>query len=409
MSITRRELLLNLLMLTASLVAIGVLFEVGVRTLAPQTVLTLKGLYISDSEVGFRHRPGFVGHERNPEYDTLVFIDERGYRVPAEPEARAADAYRVVGLGDSFTFGSGVEAEEVYLERIEDLLRDTGSPGRPVQVVNAGVGGMGLGNEARLLETDGGVLQPDLVIVGFYVGNDVRDVMCGWDRFVVDRDGFLHWKDEIINRYWHPLRPGEIVRDGTLPERQGIQSTGALPIPFKDVLKRNLHSYLFLQRRYDALRARLRPATEGALKEFTVFNMEALLLKKYPPELDNAWDQVRGILAQMDAWTHERGARLVIVAIPIGEQIYPAMWEHTQSLYGLDPTDFDLDKPQRLVSKIGEELGVPVIDVRGALRDAAREGPELYYRKDIHWTPRGHDVAAHEIVRQLGDLNLFSR
>ena len=108
-------------------------------------------------------------------------------------------------------------------------------------------------------------------------------------------------------------------------------------------------------------------------------------------------------------WTHERGARLAIVAIPIGEQIYPAMWEHTQSLYGLDPKDFDLDKPQRLVSKIGGELGVPVIDVRGALRDAAREGPELYYRKDIHWTPRGHDVAAHEIVRQLGDLNLLSR
>ena len=102
MSITRRELLLNLLMLTASLVAIGVLFEVGVRTLAPQTVLTLKGLYISDSEVGFRHRPGFVGHERNPEYDTLVFIDERGYRVPAEapkpalptPTASSASATR---------------------------------------------------------------------------------------------------------------------------------------------------------------------------------------------------------------------------------------------------------------------------------------------------------------------------
>ncbi len=407
MAIARRELLLNLLMLAISLAVFGILFEVGVRVFAPQTVLTLKGLYIPDSEVGFRHRPGYVGHERNPEYDVQVFIDEHGYRVPEQPETRDDDAFRIAGLGDSFTFGSGVEAGDVYLERIEDLLRDADPSGRRVEVVNAGAGGMGLDNEARLLEADHEILQPDLVVVGFYVGNDVRDVMCGWDRFVVDTDGLRQWKDGILDRYRHPLRPGAIVRDGTLPERRGVQSTGALPIPFKDVLKRNLHSYLFLQRRYDALRASLRPGPEDALKEFTVFNMEALMLKQYPPELDDAWEQVREVLAQMEAWTRERGARLAIVLIPIGGQVYPGMWEHARKLYGLDPKDFDLDKPQRLIGQIGEELGIPVIDVRSALRAVADEGPELYYRNDIHWTARGHDVAAREIVRQLGDLKLL--
>ena len=407
MATTRfRELALNLSMLAVTLGIFGVLFEVGVRIFAPQTVLTLKGLYVPDSRVGFRHRAGFVGHERNPEYDVRVFIDEHGYRVPEQPEPRSDGAYRIVGLGDSFTFGSGVGAEDVYLERIEDLLRGADPPGRPVEVVNAGAGGMGLDNEARILEADGDILQPDLVIVGFYVGNDVRDVMCGWDRFVVDADGLRQWKEGILDRFLHPLRPGEIVRDGSLPERSGIQSTGALPIPFKDVLKRNLHSYLFLQHRYDALRAQLRSTPEGALKEFTVFNMEALMLREYPPELERAWDQARKVIGQMQAWTRKRGSRLVIVTIPIGGQVYPGMWEHTRKLYGLSSTDFDLDKPQRLIEEIGEELGVPVIDLRHALQNA-REGPELYYRNDIHWTPRGHDVAAREIVRQLTDLKLL--
>ena len=265
---------------------------------------------------------------------------------------------------------------------------------------------MGLDNEARLLEADGDILQPDLVIVGFYVGNDVRDVMCGWDRFVVDADGLRQWREGILDRFRHPLRPGEIVRDGSLPERSGIQSTGALPIPFKDVLKRNLHSYLFLQRRYDALRAQLRSAPEGALKEFTVFNMEALLLREYPPELEDAWDQARDVIGRMKAWTREHGSRLVIVTIPIGGQVYPGMWDHTRKLYGLSSTDFDLDKPQQLIEEIREELGVPVIDLRHALRNA-REGPDLYYRNDIHWNAAGHDVAAREIVRQLTDLKLL--
>ena len=109
----------------------------------------------------------------------------------------------------------------------------------------------------------------------------------------------------------------------------------------------------------------------------------------------------------MDAWTRERGTRLVIVAIPIGGQVYPGLWEHAQKLFGLDPRDFDLDKPQRLIAEIGEEHGVPVIDLRPALRQAARDGPELYYRNDIHWMARGHDVAAREIVRQLVDRQLL--
>ena len=216
-----REVALNLLVLGFTLALFGAFFEIAIRLLAPQTVLTLKDLYVPDAEVGFRHRAGFVGHERNAEYDVRIFIDGHGYRVPATPDDEATDALRIVGLGDSFTFGSGVEAEEVYLERIEDLLGERSE--RPVTVINAGAGGMGLDNETRLLQADVDVLRPDIVIVGFYVGNDVRDVMVGYDRFVVDPDGLRQWKPGVLDRYRHPLRPGEIVRDDSIPERAGIQ------------------------------------------------------------------------------------------------------------------------------------------------------------------------------------------
>ena len=395
-----RELALRLLLACASVAFTVAICELAVRILAPQTVLTLEGLYVADPELGYRHVPGFTGRERNPEYDVRIEINSRGYR-DREYAAKRPGVQRIVGLGDSFTFGSGVEEPEIYLSRIESLLPD--ALGREVEVVNLGAGGRGLSDEARVLAADGPGYDPDLVLVGLFFGNDVRDVMCGWDRFRVE-NGFRYWKDGILERWRHPLVPGRILRGEEEPRPLQEVPSAALPIPFKDVLKENLHLYTFLQRRYDALRERLAPRDpSGPTKSFTVFNMEALMIDPYPPELERAWEESRDVLAEMRDWCAARGARLAVVGIPIPAQVDPESWVKALATYGLDPSYLDREKPQRRLEQIGRELGVPVVDLLPALLRARESAPEerLYYRRDIHWTPRGHDVAAREIQRVI--------
>ena len=109
----------------------------------------------------------------------------------------------------------------------------------------------------------------------------------------------------------------------------------------------------------------------------------------------------------MKAWCDGHGARLAVVAIPTEAQVYPVRWDAARIRYGLHDEDFDLQKPQRLLAAFAAQSGIPLIDLLPALRAARDTGAPLYSRRDIHWTPRGHAVAADGIFRQLGTMKML--
>ncbi len=80
--------------------------------------------------------------------------------------------YRVLCLGDSFTFGEGVKEEDSYPARIEDRIGPPGGETR-VEVINAGVQAFGTRLETMLLQRLQPI-DPDLVLVGFVL-NDATD------------------------------------------------------------------------------------------------------------------------------------------------------------------------------------------------------------------------------------------
>lgn len=84
----------------------------------------------------------------------------------ASPEEGARDRRRVLVVGDSVTFGQGVEDDETYVAALEREAP------RAVQTLNAGVPSWDLRSETAWLDAQGWALAPDLVVLGFYV-NDV--------------------------------------------------------------------------------------------------------------------------------------------------------------------------------------------------------------------------------------------
>src|SRR5215216_6200645 len=75
-------------------------------------------------------------------------------------------------LGDSFVEAAEV-AEVDTLSSV--LMRNLGTTGRPVEVLNAGVRGWGTGQEYLYLINEGLALHPDIVVLVLYVGNDLVD------------------------------------------------------------------------------------------------------------------------------------------------------------------------------------------------------------------------------------------
>ena len=91
-------------------------------------------------------------------------INSRGFRgreIPAEK----GDAYRIVALGESTTFGVTFNPEDrPWPEWLEEMIRERLKPRRPVEVINAGVPGYRLDQNLHRFPSEILPLKPDLVI-----------------------------------------------------------------------------------------------------------------------------------------------------------------------------------------------------------------------------------------------------
>lgn len=95
-----------------------------------------------------------------------------GFRGPETREEKPAGTFRIIGLGDSFTFGRGVRFEDTFLARLQQRLDDAAGAGR-FEVLNWGTAGFDTTDEAALLAYRGPAFDPDLVILCFFL-NDTR-------------------------------------------------------------------------------------------------------------------------------------------------------------------------------------------------------------------------------------------
>ncbi len=83
------------------------------------------------------------------------------------------DVFRVVMLGDSVTFGWGVDAEVTFAHRLEATWNE-GAPATRLEVVNTALPKYDSNQEAAMLRQIGLSLEPDLVVLT-YVTNDLAE------------------------------------------------------------------------------------------------------------------------------------------------------------------------------------------------------------------------------------------
>jgi len=143
-------------------------------------ILYRRGLYEAspDPELGYGLTPG----HRGTSYGTPVQINEFGFRSPPFAKERSPGTYRVICVGDSFTFGMGVRQEESWPAQLEARLSPP--PGyHRIEVVNAGVPGYNLRQYGRQIELALLEYEPNLILMGL-VENDLEP------SFYVE-DGYL--------------------------------------------------------------------------------------------------------------------------------------------------------------------------------------------------------------------------
>jgi lysophospholipase L1-like esterase len=92
-------------------------------------------------------------------------LRDREFAIPKPP-----DTYRVLVLGDSFTWGVGLDIEETIPKQLEAALRTTTAS--TIEVINAAVPGMNTVNELAMLKEHGLKYEPDMILL-VYLLNDI--------------------------------------------------------------------------------------------------------------------------------------------------------------------------------------------------------------------------------------------
>lgn len=121
-----------------------------------------------------------------------------GYNTPDVPIDKPAGTLRIVAMGDSSTFGWGVESEETYPRRLEALLRAR-HPGRRIEVINLGVCGYSSFQGLILLRQEGLRYGPDVVTLS-YGSNDYSPVPEPFDAVHARQQGWSGWVRGLLHR-----------------------------------------------------------------------------------------------------------------------------------------------------------------------------------------------------------------
>ena len=123
---------------------------------------------------GHYHPPSHQLWIQRDEFTTHIQTNAAGERGRSIPVSKPPGTFRILVLGDSFVEAEQVQEHERFIRQLEALLNAGGGQTR-YEVIDGGCGGWGIAQELLYLREQGLAYQPDLVLLAFFVGNDVGD------------------------------------------------------------------------------------------------------------------------------------------------------------------------------------------------------------------------------------------
>ena len=127
-------------------------------------------IYFTDHSSEIRHllKPFSSASQAGIDYT----INSLGFRDREFDIKKSKGQYRILCVGDSFTFGEGVKAQEAYPQVLEKMLQ---TRYKNAEVINAGISGYNTVDEYLYIREKLLFLNADLIIIGFFIGNDPED------------------------------------------------------------------------------------------------------------------------------------------------------------------------------------------------------------------------------------------
>lgn len=342
-------------------------------------------LYTRDETTGARHRPGAEGW--NTEEGRAYYrINSSGFRDRDHAIAKPPYGFRIAVLGDSFTEALQVAPESTFpsvLERELDACPGRGS--RRLEVLNFGVNAYGTAQELLVLRRDVWRFQPDLVVLAFFTGNDIRN-------------NSIALETDRLRPFFVREASGALRADMSFRENPEFRAS-----TIRNVWERlNDHSRVIQLARWARLRVR---ASRLAKAAETRRQGDRAVYSPPTGDWTAAWDVTEELLRDMSREVQQHGARFLLVALSNPEQVHPDPRVTEQFARALGVKD--LTYPDTRLRAFAEREGLDALFLAPLMHEAAQRTGVYFHgfpntaRGAGHWNEDGHAFAGRAIAAHL--------
>jgi lysophospholipase L1-like esterase len=298
------------------------------------------GASVPDAFIPYKRRPLSRVTGRTDEFDFDYQHNSLGFRDTEHTIEKPPAVFRIVALGDSFTYGVGAAFEDTYLVQLERLLNEHRSRTTPVEVIKLGMPRYFPEPERLVLEHYGLQFKPDLVMVAI-LPNDIVDSYLGLEAIGPAPEGFLLSRQaRRLGETGTWLSMHSRVMRILLGRWAAFVSERERPVHWADVYK------------------------DGGFHE-------------------RDWRAVESELERMQELTRQHDAHFVVVSIP----------QH-------GPWNDERTYPERRLARWSAAHGAVLVPTLAAVRAASAQ-QVLYWQKDGHCNRAGYTVIAQAIVAEL--------
>ncbi len=300
----------------------------------------------------------------NRNYGDLLFTNSRGFCSREFEIEKRPGVRRIAVLGDSFAVGT-VRQDRNFVSVLEALLPDT-------EIYNFGISGTGPREYLEILQTEVWPYSPDLVLVSFFVGNDVT----GW----IPLPNARRMHPECHSLYLFCRRTWRLGQEWLQRRHEAAQRAPDT----KHQAPCTMHPFRF------GVRSR---------ENHLYLEFEGLKICRYSQieAMEKNWKRSLDYMDRIIAECRRRGVPVVVVLSPDEYQVNPALLDEVVTEHQVPREDIDVELPQRRLAAYFAERGVPCLDLKPAFQGL----PDTFRPRDAHYNEKGNRLAAERIAEWL--------
>jgi len=326
----------------------------------------------------------------NKEGRAYIKINSDGLRDREHSKIKPEEVIRIAILGDSFTEALHINLENTFWSILEDrLIASKAFGNNKVEMINFGVSGYGTDQELLTLRHRVWDYSPDIVLLAFYSGNDIRNnskILEPYKLkpFFVLRDEKLEFDNSFIDHPTYKWKTGF------------LWSNLRLLYPCSRILQ--------LLAKFREIDFSFRLNSNNGNQTLFDYLYHTIFFEPINADWEQAWEITEKLLIKMRNEVEEKNARFVLVVLSNDIQVHPDAEKRRHFIKEMDI--LDLNYPDERIKYFAKKEDIEVLLLAPDFqRYAEKNNVFLHGLKNSptagfgHWNIEGHRLAG-EIIAE---------